>query len=413
MNPLERPTGPDIDWLVLDLNSFFASCEQQDNPALRGRPVGVVPMMGVDTTCVLAASIEAKRFGIKTGTPVDDAKMMCPGIVLLPASHKKYVTYHHKILAAIETCAPIERVLSIDEVACRMTGSWRKPENAVALAHKMKAAITRDVGPCLRSSIGIAPNTLLAKFASDMQKPDGLVVIRPCDLPDMLFRFELRDFCGIGPAMEKRLKTNGIYTMRDLYDTPRDALKRVWGGVEGLRFHAKIWGHNVERDKTERRVIGHQHVLEPHLRSIRGAHDVLAHLTVKAAERLRHMDYFCTRLGLDIKLDGQSGYWGDDTNFTQTQDTQFLLEIMEKLWRGYDGWKPLRVGVTLSGLVPASAHQGDLFQKQKPKKLYDAVDSLNGKFGRHTITFGLNPYIQGKVGLDKIAFQRVPEILYL
>ncbi len=403
----------DVNWLVLDLNSFFASCEQQENPRLRGKLVGIVPMENVDTTCILAASHEAKKLGIKTGTPVGEAKIRCPDIILMKASHKTYVKYHHEILKAIDLCTPIEKVLSIDEVACRMTGSQCNPDNAVALAKKIKETIKREVGDCLTSSIGISTNTLLAKFASDMQKPDGLQVIRPCDLPHKILSFKPRDFCGIGPAMEKRLNAAGIFSMKDLYACDRHKMRRIWGGVEGERFYAKIWGHQVERTPTQTSVIGHQHVLEPHLRNIKGASDVLHHLLIKGSERLRHMDYFCKYLSVDVKLDRYAGYWQRDTRFVETQDSQFLLRTMNDMWRDYPGHRPLRVGITLSGLVPSCSHQGDLFAKHRPKKLFDAIDGINSRFGRHSVTFGLNNYIQERIGTDKIAFQRVPEVMYL
>lgn len=408
-----RPTRQDVDWLVLDLNSFFASCEQEADPALRGKYVGVVPLVDVDTTCLLAASKEAKRdYGLKTGTPVGEAKRRCPDLVLIHASHKKYGYYHHKVLEIIESCTPIQKVMSIDEVACELTGSQRRPENALALAQNIKAKIRKEFYS-LTSSIGIAPNILLAKVASDMMKPDGLVMIRPCDLPDMLLPLNLRDFSGIGPGMEQRLNRGGIYSVKDLYGCQPKKLRAIWGGVEGERFHAKLWGHNVNREESKKTVMGHQHVLEPHLRNRESAYHVLHHLLIKAVERLRHVDYYCKRLSLNVKMDRHQGYWDRETDFMETRDTQFLLNIMNDLWRGYPGQRPLRVGIMLHGLVPATAHQQDLFEKRRPAHLCSALDDINKKFGRHTISFGLNPYVQEKVGRDKIAFQRVPENVYL
>lgn len=412
--PSEMPQGTEVDWLVLDLNSFFASCEQQRNQKLRGRPVGIVPMENVDSTCILAASYEAKRFGIKTGTPVYEAKSLCPEIVLLKASHNLYTEYHYRVIDAIESCTHIDRKMSIDEVACRLTGSQRNPDNAIALAHKMKETIARDVGECLTSSIGIAPNILLAKLASDMMKPNGLVMIRPCDLPYKLLDLDLRDFSGIGPGTERRLNLNGIFTVKDLYSCQRKQLRAIWGGVEGERLYDRIWGMDSNRAESKKSVLGHEHVLEPHLRNPESAFHVLHHLTMKAAERLRSINYYCTRMTLNIKMDYNSAAtsvkrWSDDTSFMQTQDTQFLLNILTGLWKKAPKDRPLRVGVSLHGLVQSSAYQGDLFEKPKPKLLVSALDDLNKKFGRHTVGFGLNPYIQEKVGKDRIAFQSVPE----
>jgi len=408
-----RPTATEVDWLVLDLNSFFASCEQQHNPALRGKPVGVVPMLDVDTTCLLAASKEAKRFGLKTGTPVGEARQRCPEIVLLQGEHKKYRYYHEQIIKAIESCSPIEKVMSIDEVAVKLTGSQRLVENAEALARKMKAAIRDQVGECLTSSVGIGPNILLAKVGSDMQKPDGLVTIRPCDLPDKLLHLKLQDFSGIGYRTKARLNHAGIFSVHDLYDCERKRLRAIWGGVEGERFHAKLWGHNVNRLETNKSVIGHQHVLEPYLRNTNSAYEVLHHLLIKAMGRLREMEYYCKRLTVHVKLDRHAGYWSRETSFSETQDSQLLLRLLHEIWQEYPRQRPLRVGVTLHGLVSAKAHQGDLFEKPKPQQLCKAMDGINKKFGRHTVSFGLNSYVQKQVGKDKIAFQRVPDQAHL
>src|ERR1700746_1386837 len=120
----EPDSGPCLNWLFVDLNSYFASVEQEVRPDLRGRPVGVVPMMA-DTTCCIAASYEAKAFGVRTGTIVADAKRMCPDIVLVEARHEIYVEYHHRIVEAVETCLPVTAVMSIDEMVCRLMGRGR------------------------------------------------------------------------------------------------------------------------------------------------------------------------------------------------------------------------------------------------------------------------------------------------
>lgn len=410
--PLDSPLDPAnaVDWLFLDLNSFFASCEQQHDPKLRGRPVGVVPMTGVDTTCLLAASYEAKKLGLRTGTPVGEARIICPEIVLIQAQHKRYVHYHKRVIEVVESCTPIDHIASIDEMACRLTGSQRDPENAFKLALKIKQEIHEQIGPCLTSSIGIAPNVFLSKLGSDMQKPDGLVIIRPRDLPHKIENLALRDLYGIGYQTEKRLNAAGVFTIKDLYRYDRRRMRALWGSVEGERMYANLRGQKVERPPSKKTVIGHQHVLEPCLRNTRSAEDVLHHLLSKAAERLRGMEHSCRTLSISVKFDRHQGHWYTDTNFAHTQDTQFLLQIFHRLWRDYPGLRPLRVGVMLGDLYPMSAHQADLFQRARPQQLLSALDNINQKFGRHTVNFGLNDYVQQKVGKDKIAFNRVPEL---
>src|SRR3954453_2947714 len=216
---LPRPepsvAGPAVNWLFVDLNSYFASVEQQDRPELRGKPVGVVPMLA-DTTCCIAASYEAKAFGVRTGTIVADAKRLCPGIPLVEARHELYVEYHHRIVEAVESCLPVTAVCSIDEMACRLMGRERPLLAAMELAGKVKARIRERAGECLRSSVGLATNRYLAKVASDMEKPDGLVALTLDILPEALRRLTLRDLPGIGARTEKRLNERGIHTMEDL-----------------------------------------------------------------------------------------------------------------------------------------------------------------------------------------------------
>ena len=176
MNPF---TPPDcLRWLYLDLNSYFASVEQNENPRLRGRPVAVLPLMS-ESTCVIAASYEAKRLGIKTGTPVWEARQKCPGLVLLSGRHDLYVRYHHLILDEIDRHIPVTAICSIDEVGCRLDPREQNPAAAMALAKRIKEGLRTNLGPSITCSIGLASSRLLAKIGSDMQKPDGLVVLEP------------------------------------------------------------------------------------------------------------------------------------------------------------------------------------------------------------------------------------------
>src|SRR6185437_16191800 len=162
---------------------------QEVEPRYRGRPIGVVPMLA-DTTVCIAASVEAKTFGVRTGTKVAEARRLCPGMEFVIARHELYIDYHHRAVAAVDTVVPVRAVLSIDEMDCELTGRWREPARAMKIAHEVKAAIRARVGEYLRTSIGIGPNTFIAKTASDMVKPDGLVMIEQSELPDRLFGLE-------------------------------------------------------------------------------------------------------------------------------------------------------------------------------------------------------------------------------
>src|SRR5271154_1994076 len=199
-----------VQWLFLDLNAFFASCEQQDNPALHGQPIIVVQTV-TSSACAIAASYEAKRLGITSGTLVHEAKQICAAVIPVQARHRLYTEYHERMLAAVDTCVPVEKVMSIDEVACKLMGTQRQIPAARDLALKVKQALREQVGECLTCSIGIAPNVFLGKVGSDLQKPDGLVVITHDDLPGILLGLELQEIYGIGERMEERLHRAGIF----------------------------------------------------------------------------------------------------------------------------------------------------------------------------------------------------------
>ena len=143
----------ELDWLFLDMNAYFASVEQEMRPELRGKPTAVVPV-NADTTCCIAASYEAKAYGVKTGTRVGDAKKLCPGINLVEARPVRYVQYHHSIIEAVNSVIPVDTILSIDEMCCRLTGSQRNLEKALKLAEDVKRAINEKAGESLKCSVG-------------------------------------------------------------------------------------------------------------------------------------------------------------------------------------------------------------------------------------------------------------------
>ena len=131
--------------LYVDFNSYFASVEQQERPELRGRPIGVLPVVA-ETTCCIAASYEAKKFGVKTGTPVREARKLCPDILFVEARPALYIHYHHRLVEIVESCTPVDRTLSIDEMVCKLTGSQQQRGNALSLAVRIKQAIREHVG---------------------------------------------------------------------------------------------------------------------------------------------------------------------------------------------------------------------------------------------------------------------------
>ncbi len=396
--------------LYVDFNSYFASAEQQLDPRLRGRPVAVLPVMA-ETTCCIAASYEAKRCGVKTGTLVAEARKLCPNICFVEARPTAYVELHHKLVEAIESCLHVERVMSIDEVACRLTGSDRRRERAQALADRIKRTIAECVGSELCSSIGIAPNIFLAKIASDMQKPDGCVVIEEADLPECLYGLDLRDLCGIGRAMEQRLHRGGIRTVRELCAAKKEALRHAWGSIEGERVFARLRGEEAPDLPSQRGSVSHSHVLPPELRTPQAAFSILHRLLQKAAMRLRSYGCIAGAMQVKVTFRGKSS-WGRLAQFEQTSDTLRLLDVLEGLWREFPnkGSAPLAVAVALSRLDAQGHHPRSLFDEgHSHDKLNAIIDSLNLRYGKNTLYFG-GAHAALHAAPMRIAFGHIPDL---
>lgn len=398
-------------YLFIDMNSYFASVEQQDDPKLRGRPVAVVPVEA-GTSCCIAASREAKRFGIRTGTAVWQAKRLCPELVCVTGNHERYVQVHKQIVKAVGRCAPVERVMSIDEMACKLIGVERRPENAEAIARKIKAELRRTLGEVLTCSIGVGPNVMLAKVAGDMRKPDGLTFLHPEQLPDNLYPLKITDFPGIGPRMEKRFHRYGVTTTRQLLGLTVASMSRVWESkVMGERWFHLLRGEDVPDLPTKRRTVSHSHILPPDLRTEDGSRGVMVRLIHKAAARLRSIGYWAGFLGVSISyLDGPR--WGVGTHLPKCQDTLNMLLAFGKMWDDPDRPRhatPLKVSMVLSELVPAAVATPSLFEQDRQvTTLSHVMDKINRAFGKHSVRFGT---VMGSedTAPTRVAFTRIPD----
>ncbi|MFA6433347.1 MAG: hypothetical protein WCW52_01495 [Elusimicrobiales bacterium] len=394
-----------VSWLYVDMNSFFASVEQELDPSLRGRPVAVVPLHA-DSTCCIAVSYEGKAFGVRTGTKVGEAKRLCPRMIFIEGNHGNYVRYHNRIVEAVESCLPVEAVCSIDEMACRLTGSQREPEAAETLAVKIKAAIRTTVGSSLKCSIGAGPNRYLAKIAGDMKKPDGFTVIRPCDLPEILYQLKLRDLTGVGARMEARLNREGIRSLEALCSLTPGELGRAWGSVCGEELWHLLRGMELPEKLTQQKSISHSHVLPPELRNPQGAMRILKKLTDKAAVRLRQEGFFASGIQIFAGFAGRDG-WKARCGLMETQDTLAFIDAVKTLWEELPEGPLFSVGVALTGLVPEAFHAPSLFENYRRISLIKTLDRLNVKYGKDALHFGATHEAAGLIPL-RIAFTRIP-----
>ena len=405
-------------FLFLDFNSYFASVEQQERPELRGRPVAVMPT-DTEWTCAIAASYEAKAHGVKTGTVIREARRMCPGLRTVLARHDLYVDYHHRLVAEIERHIPVEKVHSVDEVSCRLMGRERDPNAARDLARAIKRGIAERVGACLTSSIGLAPNRYLAKVATELDKPDGLVLLGAADIPAALFRLCLRDLPGIGARMERRLAAHGILDMPGLWALPPRGMRAIWGGVQGERMWYALRGYDIDEPETARRTVGHSHVLAPERREPDSARLVGRRLALKAASRLRRLGYRAGRLSLSLRLERSYGHGGLERRFPATADSFRLLRAYEDAWReitaplaGMPEARIMKIAVTLHGLVSETAAMADLFEAPagpRREELCRRIDALNAKYGRDAVSIGVTVDFGSPYTGVKIAFTRIPD----
>lgn len=401
-------------YLTIDFNSFFASVEQQERPELRGQPIVIVPVLA-ETTGTIAASLEAKALGIARNLSVAEARRICPELQVVEARPETYITYHRRLVAVIESCVHVSKVQSIDEVTCELTARFAPRREAEALAKRIKAAIAREVGPLLRSSIGIAPSWLLAKVASDLKKPDGLEILDDDDIPSKLLMLAPGDIAGIGPAIQEKLRGRGITTMAQLHEATLDDFRGIWKSVRGEQMWRLLHGEDLPFfEQQEGKSLGHGHVLPPSRRNHDAALAVLHRLLQKAAMRLRHSGR-CAG-GLTVSVDYRDDTrWSAELRLTETQDTLLLTQALNQLWKNRPASDrkraPFRIGVHLVHLLDLRLHTPDLFEQRTEDmrgRLFQAVDHLNKVLGKNTV------YLGGAHGATedapmRIAFTRIPE----
>lgn len=400
-----------LKWLLFDLNSYFASCEQQVDVSLRDKPVAVVPMLA-DSTCVIAASYEAKKFGIKTGTRVGDAKKMCPGLILKTGNHKLYTEFHHKIINAIEEVLPIKKVLSIDEVACELIGKEREFENARRIAQQMKDHVRKVVGSEIKSSVGIGPNILIAKIASDMQKPDGLIMVSTDQILEKIGPLPINALPGVGQQMKYRLNAKGYFIIADFIKAPDHELRKHWGSIWGLRVSRELAGEDIAYNKNPSQgSLSHQHVLPPNLRTPDKSFQVVTKLLLKAAARLRDEKLKARRLAVYVKFQDSTSE-ENSISFSDTDDTYFLIgelkKLWSKLWNTEAHKKPLKVAIALSDLMNGPS-QLSLFDNPKTNSINHALDTINTRYGSNTLFLASTKEVLSSAK-TRISFNHIPQL---
>ena len=405
-----------IEKLYLDFDGFFASVMQQAFPDLRGRPVGVIPFetSAANSTVVIACSKEAKAAGCKNVMRVPEARALCPDIVLVTQRPDLFRRAHNALLNEIACEIPIETVKSIDELACKLDKLTIAAPSA--LAKRIKDRIRRNVGEYITCSIGFAANRLLAKIACKVDKPNGVTIWNPADMPGPLLALPLEDIPGVGKRMEERLSRAGILTIADLWHSQPKHLRAIWGNVNGERMWYALHGYDIQATATSRGMFGHGRVLPPEWRDPEHSLACSRLLLTKAARRMRRDGFYAGRLWLWLDIRGSA--WFGQRQLHCVQDDHACLAALAALWEKARAEIPkraeiIRVGVTLLDLSPANARQLDLLEnddgeRQKCELITNTVDLLNRKIGKRVVTLGAWTQPPGGYAGGKIAFNRIP-----
>lgn len=374
--------------LHIDMNAFFASVEQQSNPELRGKPIAVI---GRGRTVVTTASYEARAFGVKTGMNTWQAKQACPQIIFVIGDNRKYTHTSTEIMAMMREYTPLVEVFSIDEAWMDVTHSlslFGSPEN---IAYQLKARIRHRFG--ITCSIGIAPNKLLAKLASEMKKPDGLTEIKPEDVARTLERMPVKELCGIGRKMERHLLMLGIQTCGELGRYDVDRLTRKFG-VIGTQLHNM--GRGIDNspvvpaeEQDDVKSVGHSMTLDRDIESRKDILKYLLQLSEMVGRRARRYEVAGKTVHLTVRFSDFTTIGKQMTRKEHTNQSDEIFDEAVKILDSLEIKQPVRLlGVRITNLCYQRL-QLPLFECERRKVLAtSAMDEVNDRFGSFKVTYG-------------------------
>ncbi len=410
-----NPALPTI--MHIDLNSCFASVEQQANPLLRYKPIAVVHS-DAPYGCILAPSVEAKLWGIKTGMNLKEGKDLCPWLIARVADPDKYREVHTKFAKLLDDYSDHIIPKSIDEFVLtlpvpkgsdldgcaqpRLDNQRGRSDPIGTIVAQIKSRIKSEIGDYLRVSIGVSTNQVLAKLASGLHKPDGFDIIDHKNFMDIYDHIPLQELCGINVRNEARLHRVGIFTVRQFYESDIQTLKSAFESILGRYWYTRLRGYEVDDVEFSRRSFGQSYVL-PHPMDLSDWRPILAKLVAKAARRLRKYDCSATAVHLYLRFgDGTSWHAGHQLHHSIFTDHE-LLDAALSL-QSYDSSKKVKkIAVTFFGLEKDSGQLSCLRDLVKEKSLATKQDEINDKWGEYTLSYGSFLGSTGHVK-DAIAF---------
>lgn len=371
--------------LHVDMDAFFASVEQRDNPALRGKPV----LVGGDGPrgVVTAASYEARPFGCRSAMPMAQAKRLCPHAVIVKGRFDAYREASDIVMATLEEVTPLVQPVSIDEAYLDATGSERLFGDGLAIAQRIKTLVRERTQ--LVASVGVAPNKFMAKIASDLDKPDGLRVITPDTMLDTLGALPVGVIPGLGPASQQTLDRLAVRTVEDLRAIDEATLKSrfgVWG--ETLWRLARAIDDRPVTPEHEAKTIGRERTFAQDLTDREEVRAVLLQHVEHVARRLRKHDLRARAVTLKIRF-------GDFRTITRSATLESATSATDDLWaaaRGiFDAWaksafEPVRlIGMSAARFGDEQAGLFDEEERERRAAVDRATDAVAGRFGAGAI----------------------------
>jgi DNA polymerase IV len=403
-----KPAAPSV--LFLDLNSAFASIEQQYRPELRGRPVAVCPG-AVRASAVISASREARALGVRTGMRVYQALPLCPDLLLLEPSPDRYREVSRRLLFLLDSYSPRVLPLSIDEAAVDLAGTPSRRRDLRELGLEVKRRLRDEVGDWLTCSIGFSTNVFLAKQAAELEKPDGLQVIDHRNLEEVFSRLQLTDLTGISEGNAGRIRRAGILTPLHLLRSSQHTLRRqVFGSVVGDVWYLRLRGFETESfAEPARRSISHSHVLARATAAPGEVRALMLRLCDRLGRRLRQEGLVAGRIELQVRTDaGRSHH--QHRRLERLVATQDIYAVAGQLWDRVGERGPVRfMGIALGELSPASVSQLDLFEpsEQRSERVSALLDELRDRFGERAV-MAARLLHRGDLAPERIAFGKLP-----
>ena len=408
---INLPFNPKPSTLMhIDLNSCFATIEQQANPKLRGKPIAVAAYT-TPSGCILAPSIEAKQKGVKTGMRVKDGKMLCPQLIVLSPDPWKYRNVHMKLRKLLSSYTDKIVPKSIDEFILDLEGYPAFQKGMASTAQEMKDRIKKEIGEWIRVSIGIAPNRFLAKTAASLHKPDGLDEINKDTVDAVFQRLSLMDLCGIKVRNAVRLHSMGIFSVMDLYHAPIWKLKAAFQSINGYYWYLRVHGWEIDDVEFGRKSFGNSFALPKPLMTPEELSPLLQHLVEKTGMRMRKGGFRAKGIHISI-LYRDFSFWHKGVTVSESLfDSRDIYKIAFRLLLKCPYRKPVReLAESVFSLQEGIDPQLPLFEdRQKKESLVQAIDTVNERWGEFVVT-PARMIATKDVILDRIAFGGIKEL---